>query len=237
MSERRMFSKKIVESDAFQDMSHTAQLLYYNLGMEADDDGFVNSPKSIARRVGCSIDDLNELIENRFILSFASGVICIKHWKMNNYIQKDRYHETQYTEEKALLRVKENGVYTLDTDIVDTDCIQDVSKMDTEDRIGKDSIGKYSIEREKEEERENSSLSDEPVIPFTPPTSVDDLYDFLPKIPLYVDDFKFPLEELEVYYRHRRRDKWKNITDEDALAQDMYLWCLRGDDYKARSNG
>lgn len=231
MSERRMFSKKIVESDAFQDMSISAQLLYFNLGMEADDDGFVNSPKSIARRIGCTIDDLNELIDNRFILTFSSGIICIKHWKMNNYIQKDRYHETQYTEEKALLKTKENGVYTLDTEYMDTDCIQDVSKMDTEVRLGKDSIVKDN--KRESIERENDSLSD--IEPFQVPQSVDDLYDFLPKIQLYVDEpFKFPIEELEVYYRVRRRDKWKNITDEDSLAQDMYLWCVRGDDYKAR---
>lgn len=127
MAERRMFAKTIVTSDAFLDMPLSARCLYFALGMLADDDGFVNNPKSIMRQVGACTDDLNHLLLNRFILSFDSGVIVIKHWRIHNYIQNDRYKETKYIEEKATLMLDEKGAYT--------ECIQGVSKLDTQDRI------------------------------------------------------------------------------------------------------
>jgi len=251
MADKRMMSRKIVESDAFYDLEPMQQALYFHLCMEADDDGFINNPKSIARGMGASIDDINALIDARFIISFSSGVVCIKHWRINNTIQKDRYKETTYKEEKALLKIKENGAYTLDTQEHETLDTQEVESLDTQEtetldtqeadfvypqnRLDKNRLDKNSIDKRESKERENDSLSDTDTEPFHVPQSVDDLYDFLPKIQLYVDEpFKFPIEDLEVYYRVRRRDKWKNITDEDSLAQDMYLWCVRGDDYKAR---
>lgn len=130
-----MFSQKIVGSDAFLEMPPTTRELYFQLGMYADDDGFVN-PKKIVRMVSASEDDLKLLVLKRFVLPFESGVIVIKHWKMNNYIQADRYTPTQYLEEKKRLETKENLAYT--------ECIQDVSKLDTQVRIGKDRIGKVS---------------------------------------------------------------------------------------------
>lgn len=133
MAERRMFAKTIIDSDAFLDMPLSTQALYFHLGMRADDDGFVNSPKRIMRLVSCSDDDMKLLIAKNFIIPFESGIVVIKHWRIHNYIQKDRYHETNYTEEKGQLLLKENGSYTK----VDTPCIQDVSKMDTEVSIGK----------------------------------------------------------------------------------------------------
>ena len=135
MAERRMFAKTIVLSDAFLDMPLSARCLYFTLGMLADDDGFVNSPKSVMRQVGASTDDLNLLLAKRFILAFESGVIVIKHWRIHNYIQKDRYKGSKYIEEKASLAIDENGAYT--------ECIQDVSKMDTQDRL---ELGKASLE-------------------------------------------------------------------------------------------
>ena len=235
MADRRMMSRKIVESDAFYDLEPMQQALYFHLCMEADDDGFINNPKSIARGMGASIDDINALIDARFLISFSSGIVCIKHWRINNTIQKDRYKETTYKEEKALLKVKENGAYTLDTQEAETLDTQEADFVYPQNRLDKNRLDKNSIDKRESKERENGSLSDMDTEPFQLPQSVDDLYDFLPKIQLYVDEpFKFPIEELEVYYRVRRRDKWKNITDEDSLAQDMYLWCVRGDDYKAR---
>ena len=130
MAERRMFAKTIVLSDAFLDMPLSARCLYFTLGMLADDDGFVNSPKSIMRQAGASTDDLNLLMAKRFILAFDSGVIVIKHWRIHNYIQKDRYKESKYMEEKATLMIDQNGAYT--------ECIQDVSTLDTQVRLGKD---------------------------------------------------------------------------------------------------
>ena len=137
MAERRMFAKTIVLSDAFLDMPLSARCLYFTLGMLADDDGFVNSPKSIMRQAGASTDDLNLLMAKRFILAFDSGVIVIKHWRIHNYIQKDRYKESKYMEEKATLMIDQNGAYT--------ECIQDVSTLDTQVRLGKDSLGKDRI--------------------------------------------------------------------------------------------
>ena len=113
MSEKRMFSKQITESDAFLEMPLSTQALYFHLGMAADDDGFINAPKRIQRGVGGSEDDLKLLIAKNFIIPFDSGVVVIKHWKINNYIRSDRYKETAYTEEKSRLSLKENGVYTL----------------------------------------------------------------------------------------------------------------------------
>lgn len=136
-----MFAKTIVTSDAFLDMPMSARCLYFTLGMFADDDGFVNSPKSIMRQVGATQDDMQILIAKKFVLLFDSGVIVIKHWKIHNYIQNDRKHDTKYKEEMAMLSLDENKAYTM-TKALDTECIHNVSKTDTEVRLGKDSIGK-----------------------------------------------------------------------------------------------
>ena len=112
MAEKRMFAKAIIDSDAFIDMPVSARLLYYDLGMRADDDGFVNSPKKIMRMINATEDDLKLLIIKKFIIPFENGVVVIKHWKINNYIRADRYHETTYLDEKATLRIDENGAYT-----------------------------------------------------------------------------------------------------------------------------
>lgn len=114
MAERRMFTKKITESDAFLDMPSSSQMLYFHLSMNADDDGFVNNPKKIQRMCGAADDDFKLLLAKRFLLSFESGVIVIKHWKMHNYIQSDRYKPTDYIEEKSMLGIKQNKAYTFD---------------------------------------------------------------------------------------------------------------------------
>lgn len=111
MAERRMFAKKIVDSDAFVDMSLSAQALYLHLGLAADDDGFVGNPKQIVRSVGASEDDMRELLDYDFVYMFPSGVVLIKHWKVNNLIRKDRYTETMYLEEKSAISTDETNVY------------------------------------------------------------------------------------------------------------------------------
>ena len=144
MAERRMFSKQIIDSDAFLDMSASAQSLYFHLAMRADDDGFVNNPKKILRMIGAADDDLKILIEKRFVIIFESGVIVIKHWRMHNYIRADRYKETAYIDEKSQLSIKENGSYTLNGNHLATTCLPDGNHLDTQVRLGKDSIGKDS---------------------------------------------------------------------------------------------
>lgn len=127
MADRRMFSKKIIDSDAFLDMPLTTQALYFHLSMRADDDGFVSNAKRIKTMIGASDDDLKLLIAKRFVLTFESGVVVIKHWRIHNYIQNDRYTPTTYVEEKATLSLDAKNAYT--------ECIHDVSKLDTQDRV------------------------------------------------------------------------------------------------------
>ena len=140
MAERRMFAKTIVLSDAFLDMPMSARCLYFTLGMVADDDGFVNSPRSIMRQCGASIDDMNILITKRFVLNFDSGVIVIKHWRINNYLRNDRYQATKYVKEKSELEIKKNGGYTLgipnsgipriDKDRIEEECKEEYREID-----------------------------------------------------------------------------------------------------------
>lgn len=113
MANKRMFTMKIVDSDAFLDMPLSTQCLYFHLNMRADDDGFIDNPKRIARIVGACEDDLKLLIAKRFVLTFENGVIVIKHWRMHNTLSSQRYHETQYLDEKNLLLLKKNGSYSL----------------------------------------------------------------------------------------------------------------------------
>ena len=147
MAEKRMFTQKIVDSDAFLDMPLTAQALYFHLNMRADDDGFVNNPKKIQRMIGASEDDLKLLIVKRFILTFDNGVIVIKHWRMHNLIRKDRYNPTQYQDQILELELKENGSYTEKKEHgnqMATSWQPNGNQMATQVRLGKDSIGKDS---------------------------------------------------------------------------------------------
>ena len=138
MAEKRMFTQKIVDSDAFLDMPLSTQALYFHLNMRADDDGFVNNPKRIQRTVGASEDDLKLLIAKRFLLCFENGVIVIKHWRMHNTLRKDRYNPTVYQEQYALLDVKENNSYTEKT--VATSWQPDGNQLEPQYRLDKDSI-------------------------------------------------------------------------------------------------
>ena len=133
MAERRMFAKSIIGSDSFLDMPATSQLLYFHLGMRADDDGFVGSPRSIMRMIGAGIDDLNLLCAKEYIIPFKEGIVLISHWCLNNYIQKDRYHKTIYEDQKATVTKGKNGVYTR--------CIHSGYKLDTQSRLGKSKLG------------------------------------------------------------------------------------------------
>ena len=115
MAQKRMFDKTITNSDEFLEMPDSSQNLYFHLSMNADDDGFVNNWKSIMRMTGHKEDDLKVLIAKQFIIPFDSGVIVIKHWRINNYLRNDRYIETKYKEEKSKLTLDDNLVYQLDT--------------------------------------------------------------------------------------------------------------------------
>ena len=156
MAERRMFTGKITESDAFLDMPLSSQCLYFHLCMYADDEGFVKNPKRIQRMVGAQDDDLRVLIGKNFVINYESGVIVIKHWKMHNAIRKDRMHDTEYQDEKSMLYVKENGAYTLDPSqgkpLLTTKRQPDDNQMSvschTEVRLGKVRLGKDRLDKD-----------------------------------------------------------------------------------------
>lgn len=150
MAERRMMSKSIIKSDTFLDMPATTQNLYFHMLLDADDDGFINAPKSIMRMIGAKDDDMKVLAAKQFVIPFKSGVVVIKDWKIHNYIQNDRYKPSTLPE-RDLLNIQKDKTYTLKSDVsrMDTECIQTVSIGKDrlgKDRIGKDRIGKDSID-------------------------------------------------------------------------------------------
>ena len=116
MAKKRMFSLSVIDTDAFLDLPLSAQALYFHLAMRADDDGFIDRPKRIVSEVGANMDDIRILIAKRFLIVFDSGVIVIKHWRMHNTIQNDRYTPTKYQEELEQLYVKKNKAYSLNKD-------------------------------------------------------------------------------------------------------------------------
>lgn len=141
MAERRCIAKTICLSDAFLDMPYSARCLYFTLLLNADDDGFVNNPKSLMRITGAVNDDMNILISKKFVLIFESGVIVIKHWRIHNTIKNDRYVETKYKEEKACLELDENKAYTQ----INGMCIQNGPESDPQINLIKDNLIKGKL--------------------------------------------------------------------------------------------
>lgn len=175
MAERRMMAKSIIDSDAFLDMPISAQALYFHLLVRADDDGFNNSCAKIMRMVCATKNDMDILILKRFVITFDTGIVVIKHWRIHNYIQKDRYKETLHTNEKEQLEIKTNGAYTIRSEVVyplqiddccdsDTLCIQDAYNMDAQVSVVKSSLDKIRLDK--------SSL-EKSIGRFTPPSLKD----------------------------------------------------------------
>lgn len=137
MAKKRMFNTQIIDSDSFLDLPLSTQALYFHLNMRADDDGFINNAKMIQRMINCSDDDLKLLIAKNFIIPFDSGVVVVKHWLIHNTIQKDRYKPTVYSDEMALLDIKDNKAYTL--------CIQNGNILETQTRLDKTRLDKNVV--------------------------------------------------------------------------------------------
>ena len=149
---RRMFSDEITTSDAFLDMPTESQLLYFHLGMNADDDGFIANTKMTQRILGASDDALKILFAKKFLLAFENGVCVIKHWRINNYIRKDIYKETKYIEQKRRLYIRENGAYSMNpTNAVALPpghfSLQDQFGKDVENEPGSNFVDEPSTER------------------------------------------------------------------------------------------
>lgn len=170
MAERRMFAKKIMESDTFLDMPYSAQCLYIYLNMNADDDGFLNNPRKIQRMLGCSDDDMKSLLDSDFIIAFDNGIVVIKHWLIHNLIRKDRYTKTDYIEEMSMLKVEENKAYSLVDESVATTWQPNDNQVTTNGirRLGKDRIGKDNINTFAQSDLENPSTPEaKPIITLT----------------------------------------------------------------------
>ena len=153
MANKRMFNLQLIDSDIFLDMPLSAQALYFHLSMRADDDGFINSPNRIIGMLGSSKDDFKLLIAKGFILTFDTGVIVIKHWRLHNAIRKDRYHETIHKKEKSALYFDENKTYTFEDTGEKVESLVDGNQMATtgcpklgKDRLGKDRLGKDRLD-------------------------------------------------------------------------------------------
>ena len=199
MAERRMFSKAIIDSDAFLDLPLSTQALYFHLSMRADDDGFVNNPKKIQRMIGASDDDCKLLLLKQFIISFESGIIVIRHWRLHNYIQKDRYKQTLYQAEKNQLQLQENGMYT--------ECIQNVSKLDTQVSIGKDNIDKIRDNNITNETAERRSVNPE----------IEDFFETLWKM------LKSNANDRKSKVSAKRKKELFNMGDRAVKAIEVYL--------------
>ncbi len=158
MAEKRMFSMKIIDSDAFLEMPLSTQALYFHLSMRADDDGFLNNAKKIMKNISATQNDYDLLLMKRFIISFPDGICVIKHWRINNYLRKDRYSETLYSEELAMLDIKENGSYSLKDEVgIPNDNRNNTNLLpDRNQGIPLGSIDKNRVEKSREEKNSNT---------------------------------------------------------------------------------
>ncbi len=143
MGQKRMFSLCVVDTDKFMDMPCSTQALYFHLGMHGDDDGFVSSPRKIQRAAGCSDDDLRLLAAKGFIIPFESGVIVITDWRINNTLKNDRYRETIYKAERAMLQIEASGKYALNSSVV-PECFQNGSDMVPQHNITKPNLTEHN---------------------------------------------------------------------------------------------
>ena len=176
MADRRMFTKKVTDDDNFMALSSSAQALYLHLSMSADDDGFCNQVSISMFKAHASVQDLEALLEKRYIYQFENGVIVIKHWRMANALRKDRYTPTVFQEELMQLQLKENGSYTRLPD----GC-QMVAERLPQDSIGKNSIDNSSLDNKKENTKRKN---------FIPPT-VDEVKEYLDSVGSKVDAESF----------------------------------------------
>ena len=212
MAERRMFAKTIIDSDAFLEMPTTSQLLYFHLAMRADDDGFVNKPKSLMRMVGCKDDDLKLLFVKKFLIPFESGVVVIKHWKIHNYIRKDTYTETKYKEEKSTLELDENSAYR----IAETNplhiCDESVTSPSTQVRLGKDRLGEVRVGEDRIEDAADINVGHKP------PKAVRHKYGMYEQVLLTDEDY----EKLKAEFPHDYSERITRLDEYIASTGKKY---------------
>lgn len=192
MAKKRMFDKEVVGTDAFTDMPASSQALYFHLGMNADDDGFVGNPKSTQRQCGASDDDMRVLILKQYIIAFDSGVVLMKHWNINNFIRKDRYKPTTHIKEKSLIVLCDDNSYGITT-------------VNTGFRLVNQRSTQYSIE---EYSKEKCSLVEESVVSVSAHESntldTDALYQPLRKEELCPHESELPTQERPAANKSRK---------------------------------
>nr|DAM59438.1 MAG TPA: replisome organizer [Caudoviricetes sp.] len=149
MAQRRMFSRKITETDRFLEMPLSSQALYFHLNMGADDEGFIDKAKTIQRTIGASDDDMKLLIAKGFIIPFDSGVVVIRHWRIHNYIRSDRFQSTLHQDEKTQLEYDHSKTAMLKPL---ENVIPNGYHLDTQDRVSKVSLDKDSLTTYTEED-------------------------------------------------------------------------------------
>ncbi len=174
MAKKRMFNSDIMDADAFLDMPNGAKLLYFYLGTKGDDDGFIASPRMYMRAIGCVPEDLEMLIDRGFVIAFDSGVIALRDWRLHNDLRNDRYHETVYRDEKAMLKLDASRRYALVAD-GEPNCIQTDAMMEAEHSIAEQSKAQHnktehSEAKQNQAEQSRESEADKPPrTRFSPP--------------------------------------------------------------------
>lgn len=226
MAERRMFAKSVIDSDDFLDMPADAQLLYFHLSMRADDDGFI-TPKKIMRMIGASEDSLKILVLKKFVIPFDSGVIVIRHWKVNNYLRNDRYNETQYKDEKGHLTLIGNKYEVMELEDRDTSGIPTVSQRYPQDRIGKDRIGKDRLIEESNSLHSLSSSCFEPSQDSQPDDAV-----FI-KIHTNRSGEMFPVTES---YVSQMQELYPAVDVKEEI-REAAAWCFNNDKRRKTMSG
>ena len=219
MAEKRMFSKKIIDTDWFMDMPASTQNLYFHLSMRADDDGFVSSPKRIIKLIGATDDDYKILIAKKFIIPFDSGVCVITDWRINNYLRSDRYIETVYKEEKATLIENENGKYELGIPTVYPVYTYSISNSNS---ISNNIIEKENKTKEKEEKHKYGEygwikLTDTQYNKLCEEHTKDYIDFAIQKIDEYIQSNgnKNKYKDWNLVLRKAIRDNWSCLNDKD----------------------
>ena len=148
MAARRMFLKSFIQDDVFALLPFSVQALYLRLAIEADDDGFVNNPRTIIRLLGVGDEDLDLLVEKKLLIKFDSGIVVIRHWRCHNHIRKDRYSTTKCLEERKSLIIREDDTYEIRPSGIpmETNWQPNDNQVATQYSIGKDSLDKDSLD-------------------------------------------------------------------------------------------
>ena len=212
MAERRMFCKSVIDSDTFSDMPLTTQALYFHMGMRADDDGFVNNPKRIQRSIGATVDDLKLLAAKGFIIPFESGVVVVTHWKIHNYIRKDRYNSTRYFNEMSQLTIDESGQYLISpVSNMDATCIRPVSEMYTNGIPNVDQrLTQVRLDKDRlDKDRLDENICAEPLQASTPEPEEPPVISFILN-----DKSRYPIRQAQV-------DEWSGLYPAVDIMQEL----------------